>query len=384
MRSGDGSLQEGQERHATPRFKRAHFKPHSAFAAPATELEQLLTALWEAVLNIEGLGIDDDFFEVGGESFAAVLLFTEIEIFLGAMPPLSILLNYPTIRMLAAHLEESGTARHTPLIMPIRAQGGRPLALFAAHAAHGNVLFYRQLLPHLSPEQPLHAIRARGLREGEAAHRSFEAMAEDYVAEIRRIQPAGPYLLAGHCIGGLIAFAMAQRLTQLGENVAAVVMIDPDYHPNAVPWLYWRDPGALSVRLRLALLRPLWHLRWQLRRLIARLAGKPVIKYPAETGENRQRQDAVIAGLIEAQRLFRPQPYEGRLVILCSAERRRYLDNASRGWRAIAPQVEMVEIGGSHDEVFFGALPAVGQALDGILAGLQPTRQRTEHQAAAE
>ncbi len=371
MRSGDGSLQEGQERHATPRFKRAHFKPHSAFAAPATELEQLLTALWEAVLNIEGLGIDDDFFEVGGESFAAVLLFTEIEIFLGAMPPLSILLNYPTIRLLAAYLEESGTAHQTPLIMPIRAQGQRPLALFAAHAAHGNVLFYRQLLPHLSAEQPLHAIRARGLREGENAHRSFEAMAEDYVAEIRRIQPEGPYLLAGHCIGGLIAFAMAQRLTALGEKVAAVLMIDPDYHPNAVPWLYWRDPESLSVRL-------------QLRRLRARLAGKPVIEYPHETGKNRERQDAVIAGLIEAQRAFRPQPYQGRLAILCSDERRRYLDNASRGWRAIAPQVEMVAIGGSHDEVFFGALPAVAKALDEILAGLQPPRQKAEHRAAAE
>lgn len=367
-----------------PRFNRAHFKPRSAFVLPATELEHLLTALWEAVLNIEGLGIDDDFFEVGGESFAAVTLFTEMETFLGAMPPLSILLNYPTIRLLAAYLEESGTAHQTPLIMPIRAQGQRPLALFAAHAAHGNVLFYRQLLAHLSPEQPLHAIRARGLREGEAAHRSFEAMAEDYVAEIRRIQPEGPYLLAGHCIGGLIAFAMAQRLTALGETVAAVLMIDPDYHPNAVPWLYWRDPEALSVRLRLAVLRPLWHLRWQLRRLRARLAGKPVIEYPAETGKNRERQDAVIAGLIEAQRLFRPQPYQGRLAILCSDERRRYLDNASRGWRAIAPQVEMVEIGGSHDEVFFGALPAVGKALDGILERLQPARQQTEHRAAAE
>src|SRR5689334_12758960 len=140
MRSGDGSQQQGQERRAVPRFNRAHFKPHSAFANPETELEHLLTALWEAVLNIEGLGIDDDFFEVGGESFAAVLLFTEMEIFLGAMPPLSILLNYPTIRMLAAYLEESGTARQTPLVMPIRAQGQRPLALFAAHAAHGNVL----------------------------------------------------------------------------------------------------------------------------------------------------------------------------------------------------------------------------------------------------
>ena len=381
-----GEQQQGQDGRAVPRFKRAHFKPRSEFAPPATELEQLLTALWEAVLNIDGLGVDDDFFEVGGESFAAVVLFTEMERYLGAMPPLSILLNYPTIRRIAVYLEESGTARQAPLIMPIRAQGQQRLPLFAAHAAHGNVLFYRALLAHLSPDQPLHAIRARGLREGEAAHRSFEAMAADYVAEIRRIQPEGPYLLAGHCIGGLIAFAMAQQMRSMGQDVASVVMIDPDYHPNAVPWLYWRDPEAPAARFQLALLRPFWFLRWQLRRAIARITGKPVVEYPAETGENRRRQDDVIAGLIAAQRAFRPKRYDGRVVILCSAERRRSLDNATLGWRAIAPKLEIVEISGSHDEVFFGALPAVGQALDEILAGLQPepSLRKTEQRAAAE
>ncbi len=373
-----GQHQSPEELQGAARFQRGHFKPASAFAPPSTELEHQLTTLWEAVLTIEGIGIDDDFFEMGGESFAAVTLFTEMERYLGAMPPLSILLNYPTIRRLAEYLEEAGSfgqgGRHGQggLIIPIRAQGGRRLPLFCAHAAHGNVLFLRQLLAHLSPEQQIYAIRARGLSEGERPHRSFESMAADYVEEIRRVQPQGPYILSGHCLGALIAFAMAERLTALGEDVAAVAMIDPDYHPNAVPWLYWRDPAAASVRLRLALLRPLWFARRWLRRWRDRLAGRPVIEQATETPENRQRQDAVIAGLNEAQRAFRPKQYAGRLVILCSAERRRYLANAAIGWRAIAPRVEFIEIGGSHDEVFIDALPAVGRALDRILADLQP------------
>jgi hypothetical protein len=139
-----------------------------------------------------------------------------------------------------------------------------------------------------------------------------------------------------------------------------------------VPWLYWRDPAAASVRLRLALLRPLWFARRWLRRWRDRLAGRPVIEQATETPENRQRQDAVIAGLNEAQHGYRPKHYAGRLVILCSAERRRYLANAAIGWRAIAPRVEFIEIGGSHDEVFIDALPAVGGALNRILADLHP------------
>src|SRR5476649_2614822 len=90
---------------ATPRFKREHFSPANAFAPPASALECQLARLWEAALNIEGIGIDDDFFEIGGESFAAVTVFSELERLRGEMPPLTILLDYPTIRKLAALLD---------------------------------------------------------------------------------------------------------------------------------------------------------------------------------------------------------------------------------------------------------------------------------------
>lgn len=365
------------------RFRREHFTLASTYAPPTSELEHQLTALWEAVLNIETLGIDDDFFAVGGESFAAVTLFTEMERFLGEMPPLSILLDYPTIRRLAAFLERTGPAAGTGLVIPLRAQGRR-IPLFSVHAAHGNVLFVRQLLPFLGDEQRLYAIRARGLHKGEAPHRCFDSMAADYAGEIRRIQPEGPYVLTGHCVGGIIAFETAQRLKAEGHDVAAVVMIDPEYHPNAVPWLYWRDPAALQVRLRLAILRPIWFVRRWHHRIRDRLAGRPVVKHKTETGDNRLRQNAVIDGLGAALHAYRPKRYDGKVVILCSAERRTYLSNAPIGWHSLAPEVEFIEIGGSHDEVFFGALPAVGRTLERILKRFQPMDPLPLERVAAE
>jgi thioesterase domain-containing protein len=401
-----GNARETQRSGDTPRFRREHFKPTTAYAPPASELEHQLTALWEAALNVEGLGVEDIFFEVGGESFAAVTLFTEMERFLGRMPPLSILLDYPTIRGLAGFLQEASAAKagaltiagpvnpgpvnpgpvNPGLVSPVRAHGKRPLPLFSTHAAHGNVLFVRRLLPHIGAEQRLYAVRARGMREGEAPHQSFADMAADYVAEIRRVQPAGPYLLTGHCIGGLIAFEMAQHLTALGEDVAAIVMIDPEYHPNAVPWLYWREPSALGTRLRLQLLRPAWLVKRHLLRLADRLAGRRVLDRPMETGDNRARQQKVIAGLKAAQRAYRPKRYEGRVVILCSHERRRYLGNKAIGWRSFAPQVELVEIDGSHDQIFYASLPATAEALEKVLAQVQPggAEKSAERRAAAE
>src|SRR5258706_67028 len=230
------------------RLKREHLAPAGPFVAPASEAERKLTEIWEAVLDIDGIGVEDDFSELGGESLAAVTLFSELERALGQMPPLSTLLDYPTIRRLANRLEQLGTITHDPLLLPIRPQGRRR-PLFQAHAAYGNVLFVRRLLPFLDAEQPLFAIQARGLQDGETPHQSFASMAADYVAQIRRREPTGPYMLAGHCIGGLIAFEMAQRLKAEGQAVGGVVMIDPDYHPHAVPRLYLRNPRAPHIRM---------------------------------------------------------------------------------------------------------------------------------------
>jgi pimeloyl-ACP methyl ester carboxylesterase len=247
------------------RLKRTHFGLRTPFVPPDGEMERRLKDIWEAVLDIDGLGVEDDYFELGGESLAAVTMFAELESQFGEMPPLSILLDCPTIRLLAAHLDKLGFKAANSLLLTVKGDGNRP-PLFYTHAAYGNVLFVRRLVPYLEAEQPLHAIQARGLQEGEIAHRSFEAMAKDYCGVIRQVQGNGPYILAGHCVGGLIAYAMAQYLKSQGESVAAVIMIDPDYHPNGVPWLHWKNPSAPHIRLWLQILRPFWFARLWLRR----------------------------------------------------------------------------------------------------------------------
>ena len=373
----------GLAAHLSARFKREHLAPSTPFAPPATEAERQLKEIWEAVLDVDGLGVDDDFFELGGESLGAVTLFSELERALGQMPPLSTLLDYPTIRRLAGRLEQLGAITHDRLLLPVRAQGSR-LPLFQTHAAYGNVLFVRRLLPFLDAEQPVYALQARGLQEGEKPHQSFTAMAADYVALIRRIQPTGPYMLAGHCVGGIIAFEMAQQLKAAGLEVGLVAMIDPDFHPNAVPWLYWRNPSGPLARFQRALLRPVWFAGRRYRRMIDHLTGRVLMEERSETGANRERQLALMAGLRAALKSYRPAPYDGRLVIICSADRRRHMSKPGTGWPSLAAEVEFVEISASHAEFFLGALPEVGEAMERALAAAQPANPRPLERSAAE
>ncbi len=350
-------------------LKRDHFGLRTPFVPPASEMERRLKDIWEAVLEVDGLGVEDDYFELGGESLAAVTIFAELESQFGEMPPLSILLDCPTIRLLAAHLDKLGFKVATSLLLAVKAEGDR-LPLFYTHAAFGNVLYVRRLVPFLDAEQPLHAIQARGLQEGEAAHRNFEAMAKDYCAAIRRVQAKGPYVLAGHCVGGLIAYAMAQHLKSQGESVAAVIMIDPDYHPNAVPWLHWKNPSAPHIRLWLQALRPFWFARLWLRRIPLSLRGQLPLEPAALNGIQRRRREAVRDGIRAALKTYRPKPYDGKVFIICSAERRRLLAKPGTGWPSLAPETQFIHIGASHDEFFIAALPEVGRALAGVLASL--------------
>lgn len=240
--------------------RRRDFALRSAYAAAASETEGRLLALWQAALDVEGLGVLDDFFELGGDSFTAVQLFTTLEDAFGASPAVSILLECPTVRLLARHLDGQLVAQTPRPLVSIRRHGAR-MPLYMVHAATGNVLFARQLLPYLDKVQPLYGIQARGLMAGETPHDRFESMAADYLAAIRKVQPQGPYFLAGYCIGGLIALEIARTLRAAGEEIRFLGMIDPSLPPCVAPWLRWPKPDAVSARLQRAISRVAWHVK---------------------------------------------------------------------------------------------------------------------------
>lgn len=198
---------------------------------PASELprnptEQKLAEMWKVLLKGKAVGIYDDFFDIGGDSFSAVRLFGWIEGEFGIRLPITTLFHAGTIAQLAEVICEQGQSRvnWNPLV-PIRTKGNKP-PFFGIHGHEGGVLFWKDLLAYLPQDQPFYALQAQGVDGLQPALKKIEDMASLYIGEIRKAQPRGPYYLGGYSLGGEIALEMSQQLQCQGEQVQLLVMFD--------------------------------------------------------------------------------------------------------------------------------------------------------------
>jgi amino acid adenylation domain-containing protein len=196
-----------------------------AYIPPRDVVEQKLVRLWEGVLNFRPVGVRDNFFELGGHSLLAVHLMAEIQRDFGAQLPLATLFRNPTVEQLGALLRsETASMAWSPLV-PIQPVGaGTPF--FCIAGGGGSVLYFYQLAHRLGQERPFYGLQGIGLDgECEPLDRA-EAIAARYVEALQSVQPHGPYLLGGHCFGGLVAFEVAQQLQKQGETVRLVALLD--------------------------------------------------------------------------------------------------------------------------------------------------------------
>ncbi|MET7619110.1 amino acid adenylation domain-containing protein [Streptomyces sp. NPDC005408] len=221
--------------------------------APRNPTEETLTRLFAEVLGLERVGTDAAFFDLGGTSLLAARLMSRIRETLGFSAPIGTLFRAPTPAALAERLtDNSGPDTALEVLLPLRASGDHP-PLFVFHPAGGISWCYSGLLPGLGSGRPVHGLQARGLmHDDETLPATMDDMAADYVAQIRTVQPHGPYRLLGWSVGGVIAHTVAVHLQQSGEQVDLLALMD------AYPSDQWRDlagpteADALNALLRMA------------------------------------------------------------------------------------------------------------------------------------
>ncbi len=171
--------------------------------------------MWEELLGVQAIGIQQNYFDLGGNSLLAVRLFARIHKEFGVNLPLATLFEAQTVEQLAHVLDnKKDTGDWSPLVT-IQPAGSKP-PFFCIHGGGGNVLIYRALSQHLGTDQPFYGLESQGLDGRRPLLTKIEDMAELYVREIRRVQPHGPYFLGGYCMGGTVALEIAQRLTDNG------------------------------------------------------------------------------------------------------------------------------------------------------------------------
>jgi thioesterase domain-containing protein/acyl carrier protein len=203
---------------------------------PRSETERRLAQIWEELFGVRPIGVTESFFDLGGHSLMAVRLMARITAVFGRELPLATLLGEPTIETLARRLDRQASAGPWSPLVAIQPRGSRR-PLFCVHPSGGSVMDYYHLARHLGDEQPLYGLEARGLDGQGEPMISVEEMASHYLQAVRRVQPEGPYGLAGHSFGGIVAFEMARQLGGQGQEVALLIMADA-----------WRAPitGELS------------------------------------------------------------------------------------------------------------------------------------------
>lgn len=213
---------------------------------PRTEIERRLVVIWQDILNRQDIGIHDNFFELGGDSLSGADLIVTVSTAFSQEIPFSLLFRTSTIAGLAALLEGGTGGGMLDMLLPLKMDGDAA-PLFCVHPVIGLGWPYAALLRHLPPGRPLYALQAASLRGADRQPDSIEQMAAQYLAEIRRVQPHGPYHLLGWSLGGLVAHAMAAQLQDAGETVARLVLLD------SYPFAAAHPDRALSIERQIEL-----------------------------------------------------------------------------------------------------------------------------------
>lgn len=196
-----------------------------AVRVPARDpLEHQLLDVWSEILRHEDLSATDNFFDAGGHSLLAVQLVSQIERRYGYRVPVAALFEAGTVAGLADRIRAGQPASTSPVVA--LQSSGTGLPFFCVHQAGGNAFAYFRLARAFRGRRPFHALQSRGLDGMQPPFESIEEMAAFYVDGIRTVQPAGPYLLGGHSLGGRVAFEMARQLEHSGARVACLAVLD--------------------------------------------------------------------------------------------------------------------------------------------------------------
>ncbi|QXC44704.1 non-ribosomal peptide synthetase [Rhodococcus qingshengii] len=204
----------------------------AVFRAPVTEVERLVASVFEELLGIDRVGLDDDFFELGGNSLIATQLAAKLGQAISAEVPLRMLFTSSTVSEMSDKLV---TGMHVgfeldldaalAVTLPLRARGSE-LPLFCVHPMVGLAWPYAPLAAFVDRSVPLYGLQTPALTEEDFFATALTDYIDRYVSEIRSVQQQGPYRLLGWSFGGVVAHGIAARLEALGEKVSALVILD--------------------------------------------------------------------------------------------------------------------------------------------------------------
>ncbi len=345
------------------------------YVAPDTEIERTLVGIWEDLLGVQNVGVEDSFFDLGGHSLIAVRLFAKVRKTYNVDFPISILFEAPNIRACATLIKERTgiadtqaveekklkpqTRRFKHIVAMHDGEGGQKSPFFLVAGMFGNVLNLRHLAQLIGNDRPFYGLQAKGLYGDETPHKSIRDAARDYIAEMKQVQPHGPYFVGGFSGGGITAYEIAHQLEAMGDKVALVVLLDtplPQRRPLSRKdrlLIQWQETRRKGLAYPFVWLRN--RIRWEIEK---RKASDET--HASHSFHNAEIEQAFLTAVGE----YKVQPWAGRITLfrpplvgtwtvsggrLVNHERAYLFDD--NDWGQFTPQIEVFEVPGDHDSM---------------------------------
>lgn len=363
---------------------------------PADELpedvEASLVQIWEEVLGLSGIGGDDDFFDLGGNSLDAMRLAMRAESRFGRRFAPAWLFEATTVSQMAERIRNPHSSGLDPALAVVQSGGSQP-PFFCASPPNIDVMAYRQLAVGMGDDQSFYALYNPGHMHPGHGKGALTSEAARYLAAIRSLQPHGPYYLGGYSFGGKIAFELAHLLMAQGETVGLLALMEtyaPGYPTRAgwcPDWLF-RSVGKIPrVQTQIEeffpwvgmhfrnLMRLPWgdKARYVRQKLVnRRLRAKP--RAPGDGAGGPSPERVVEPNWKRVFPDYQPEPYPG-LVVIIGARRQPFgiMRDDKLGWGEYTTgPVETQAVSGFHDSILFG--PRVQRLADTLRHSLHRAR----------
>ncbi len=325
--------------------------------APRDFLEFQLVQIWKEVLNVQDIGVKDNFFDLGGNSLLVIRLSAQIQQQFKKNLPLTTLLQHATCEQLSIILRQHVDSLPLSPLVTIQQSHAKKPPMFCVHPDDGNILCYADLAHHLSANQPVYGLQATGLTEEQKPFIRIEDIASQYIKALQTVQAHEPYLIVGWSFGGLVAFEMAQQLQAQGQEVSILALLNTYIPSLAFEFLAEQDDLALLIDLLFknvpCSLNHLRRLRPDKQIISVIEQAKQINLIPLDYGIEQAKR---LLQLYKSHRRFaqnyRPQPYKGRMSFFKASEKTlTFSQDPTLGWGKLVKGIEIYEVPGNHHTI---------------------------------
>lgn len=325
------------------------------YSSPETETERNLVLIWEEQIGVSGIGVLDNFFDVGGDSLIGMLIFSEIEKVFGISIPVSSLLLAPTIRELAKILDGDTTVKlHSP-IMAINPQGSKSPVFFIPGKG-GYPTRIRHLSQRIYPDFPLYAFQNPIDVNGASTYKDIEQIASVFQKLILEISPNGNCSLIGESLGGKIAYEIGQQITKKGLQTPLIFLLDtyndqgtkPGYYKRGGKFQYYQMivKKHASIWFRSSWKGKIEYLRFY-RETFKNSLVKKFYRIKRKLTDSLYRKNQVTdrgieKNLLEISSKYLIKPYSGKVVLIVAARGSRD-GSVAHGWDKVGISELLIE-----------------------------------------